>query len=91
MIKGEHLVGEVANEQTLPSLVAVITGVDPHGSACHTSLRVGNPGKHPYVGERTIFVVAKEIVGLCVVGNGEVEPAIIVVVADGDTETFTLG
>ena len=88
MIQAEHLVGEVANQQVLTAGAIVIGGIDTHGSARHSILTEGNAGGHRDVGERSIMIVAVQLVGLGVISNKQIGPTVVVDIEHRDTQGF---
>ena len=70
--------------------MVVVRGVDPHRAAGVARVGERDPRGRPLLGERPILVVAEQVVGLGVIGDGQVDPAIPVVVAEGDAERLPL-
>jgi hypothetical protein len=68
--------------------VIVVGGVNAHAGAGYAVFTEGDSSDDGFFGESAVAIVAIELVGLGVVGEEEIGPAVIVVVNDGDTESF---
>ncbi len=69
----------------------VVGGVDTHAGAGHAVFTEGDAGGDSLLLEGAVLLVQVELVGLGVVGEENVGPAIVVVVEDGDAEAFGSG
>src|ERR1019366_3499410 len=69
----------------------VIAGVRAHGSTRDSVFSEGDARGYGLFGKGTVLVVAVELVGLRVVGDEEVGPAVAVVVEEGDAQGLTGG
>ena len=65
--------------------------VDAHGAARDAVFAEGDAGLHGLLGERAVVVVVVELVALRVVGDGEVRPAVHVVVNHRHAQRFAGG
>lgn len=88
LIEAEHFVIEVGDGDGGAAAAAEIDDVDAHAGAGLAVLREGDAEADGGLGECVVAVVAVELVGLGVVGDEEVEPAVVVEVDDGGAEGF---
>ena len=99
MIKRHALVGEIADHQALPARVVVVRGVGSHTGAGCAGVAISHSSRDTYVGEGSVVVVVVELVGFGVVGDEQIQPAVIVIIqqrnaeclAGGIVETSSLG
>ena len=88
VIEREHLVGKICDDDAgLPGTI-VVGGVDTHSSASDTVFAKGNARGHSALFEGAIFFVQVKLVGLRVIGEKNVRPAIAVVVENRDSQSF---
>ncbi len=87
-IESEHFIVEVRDGDARAARVGEIGGIDAHAG---TSFAVGAEGDarvHGDFFEGTVTVVAIKLVGLRVVRDDEVGPAVLIVVEEGDAQRF---
>src|SRR5215831_2848721 len=66
----------------------IVGGVDTHPGARDSVLAEGNSGGDRLLLERAVLLVEVKLVGLRVVGNRDIGPAVVVVVEDRETEAL---
>jgi len=87
-IETYHLVIEVGNGDSGHARVAEVPSVHAHAGARLSIGAKGNASLHTHFFEGAIAVVAIELVGLSVVGDDQVRPAVLVIVEQGDAQRF---
>ena len=87
-IQADHLVVKIGDGDSGLAGVFKIPDVHAHPSARFAFGAEGQPGLHGYVSEFSVMKIAVKLVGLGVVGDEQVGPAILVVVQHGHTERF---
>ena len=90
-IERQHLVGEVADQQSRAPGAVEVGRVHAHAGARHARFVEGHAGGDRLVHERALAGVAIEPVRLRVVGHEHVEPAVGVVVEQADAEALAGG
>ncbi len=88
VIERNHLIGKIGDEDAGGAGMIVIGGVNAHAGAGYAVFAEGDSGDDGFFGEGAVAVVAIELVGLGVVGEEEIGPAVVVVINDGDAESF---
>ena len=88
VIKVEHFVGKVANNEALSAGAIIICGIDTHCAGCDTAFVISDACEHSAFDEGAVAVVLIEFIGLCVVRLEDVREAIGIVVEDANTERF---
>ena len=91
VIERNHLVREIGDEHAGVAGMIVVGGVHAHARAGHAVFAEGHTCDHGFFAERAVAIVAIELVGLRVVGEKKVRPAVVVVVEHGDAERFRRG
>ena len=86
LVKGNHLVGEVADHQAWPAGAVVVGGVDAHAGARDARFVERHARGDGDVGEGAVLLVLVEPVRLGVVGDEQIEPAVAVVIEQRDAE-----
>ena len=86
MVKAQHLVGKIADEQMREARTVVIGRIHSHARARHAIFTESNSGGNGFLFERAILFIQVKLVRLGVVGQDNVRPAIAVVVKDRDPE-----
>src|ERR1035437_8768628 len=87
-VKGHHFVIEVGDGDALGAGVVEVGGVHAHAGARFAVVAEGHAGAHRDVFESAVAQVAIELVGLRVVGDEEVWPAIAVEIQQGYAQRF---
>src|SRR5260370_18882157 len=80
VVEGKHLIGKVGDHHAGITGMIVIGSVHAHAGACHTVFAKGDSSDHTFFGKGAVAVVAVELVGLRVVGEEQIGPAVVVVV-----------
>ena len=80
VVESQHLIREVADEHAGAAGTVVIGSVHAHAGAGHAVFAEGHAGQHAGLGKSAVPVVVVELVGLRIVGDQQVGPAILVVV-----------
>ena len=88
MVQRHHLVREVADDEAGPAAAVVVGGVDAHARARDAGFVERDAGRHADVREGAVSLVAIQLVRLRVVGDEQIEPAVGVVIDQGDAERF---
>ena len=88
MVEANHLIGEIGDDQAGIAGAIVVGGVDAHSGAGDAVFAVGDACRHAFFRERAVAVVDVELVGLCVVADDDVGPAVLIRVEDGDAQAF---
>src|SRR2546423_358377 len=66
----------------------VVGGVGAHAGAGNTILAEADPGGHAALFEAAVLFIQVELVGLSVIGDDNVGPAVFVVIQNRDSEAF---
>src|ERR1700674_3701875 len=85
-VKGLVIVGEGGDEEVKLAVAIVIADADAHGSLCAAFFVNGEAAEVAYVLERAVVAVAVEIVRSGVVGDDQVQPAIVVEIGEDGSE-----
>ena len=88
VIERKHLVGEVGDDDAGMAGAVVVGGVHAHAGAGHAIFAEGDSRRDALLLKGSVVLVQVQLVGLRVVGQQNVGPAVIVVVENGDTEAF---
>src|SRR5258707_208932 len=88
VVERNHLIGKIGDEDAGRAGVIVIGGVNAHAGAGYAVFTEGDTGDDGFFGEGAVAIVAIELVGLGVVGEEKIGPAVVVVINDGDAESF---
>src|SRR5205807_7579457 len=88
VIQGHHLVSEVGDDDAWTSGMVIISGIYSHSGARNAIFTESDPRLHAFFSECAIAVVHEELVGLCIVGQQQIWPAIIVVIENRDAKRF---
>src|SRR6516225_3727513 len=82
---------EIRDVQAKIAVIVVVAQRHAHG--CHLVAVAGEPGaaRHSHFGERAVMIVVVEISCQAIVGDKEVRPAVVVVVARLDREVDAFG
>ncbi len=91
VVERHHLVREVAHHDAGAARAVVVGGIGPHSGAGHAGLAEGHARGHAHVREGPLAPVAVQLVGLGVVGDEEVRPAVVVVVEHGHAQRLGVG
>src|SRR5262249_249561 len=91
VVERNHLVRKIGDEQAGVATAVVIESVDAHSCARHAVFAERESRYYGLFGEGAVTIVAIELVGLGVVGEEQVGPAVVVVVEHGDAERFGSG
>src|SRR3989442_10609683 len=78
VVKRQHLIGEITNENAWGAGAIVIGGIHAHAGARDAVLAEGYAGEHAFFRESAVAIVAIELVRLRIVGKEKVGPAVIV-------------
>src|SRR5437879_6231328 len=84
VVERDHLIGKVADDDAGVSAAVIVGGVGAHAGAGYAVFTEGDAGGDAALFERSVFLVEVELVGLRVVGDQEVGPAVGVVIEDCD-------
>src|SRR5712671_8164325 len=91
VVERHHLVGEVADDDAGMAAAVVVGGVHAHAGARHAIFAESYTSGDSALFEGAIFFIEVEFVGLSVIGNQDVGPAVTVVIEDGDAQAFRSG
>ena len=91
MIKRHAFVREIADHQAGKAGAVEVGGIRAHAGAHSAGVAEGHADGHAYVGERAVVIVVVELVGLGVVRDEEIHPAVVVVVQQRDAKRFAGG
>ena len=90
-VEGHHFVVEIGDGDASSAGVVEIRDVDAHAGARLAVFAEGHAGAHGNVFEGAVAQIAVELVGLRVVGDQEVRPAVAVVIEQGHAQRFRSG
>ncbi len=90
-VDGCHFVGEVADGDSEGVILVEVGGVDAHGTAGSSEGIEGDAGGGADIAECAVLLVAEHEILDRVIGDDEVEPAIVIDVDRADTEGFGEG
>ena len=90
-IEADHFVVEIGDGDAGQAGVVEIGGVDAHAGAGFAFFAEGDAGFDGHILESAVALIAIELVGLGVVGDEQVGPAVAIVVEHGDAERFRTG
>ena len=89
MVKREHLVGEVADDQAGMAGAIVVASIDAHARAGNAIFAEGDAGSDAAFSSNVPFVLVQiKLVGLGVVGEQNVGPAVAVVIENRDAQAL---
>src|SRR3984885_8203117 len=88
VIERHALVGEIAENETLPTGFVIVRRVGTHARASRARFAVGKAGGNSYIGESAVVIIVVELVRLGIVWDEEIEPSVVVVVEQRDAERF---
>ncbi len=88
MIQRQHLVGEVGDDQADAAGVVIVGGVNAHAGAGDTVFAESHAGRNGFFFERAIVFIQIKLIGLSVIGEDDVGPAVVVVIENGDTQAL---
>src|SRR5215469_3491033 len=91
VIERNHLVGEVADQNTRVAAAVVVGGIGAHARTGDSVFAEADAGGDPTLLKGSVLLVDVELVGLGVVGDQNVRPAVGVVVENRDAEAFRGG
>src|SRR5260370_31015224 len=80
VVERKHLIGKIGDHHAGIAGMIVIGSVHAHAGAGHAVFAEGDSGDHALFGKGAVAVVAVELVGLRVVGEEQIGPAVVVVV-----------
>ena len=84
MIKINHLVGKVTNDEAFPSGTIVVSSIPPHGTSRFAVFAKGNTSDHSLLNESPITIVLIEFVRLGVVSFKNIGKTVLVKVEDAN-------
>src|SRR5215468_6647950 len=76
VIERHHLVGEIRDDDAWASRPIIVPGIHSHACTCNAIFTEGDPCLHTLFRKGTVVVVDVELVGLRIVGQQQVGPAI---------------
>jgi len=88
VVEGVHLAVDVRDEQVHPSVLVVVSGVDAHAGACMAFGAVANVGLRTNLFELSVAAVDEKKVCDRVVGDKEVQAAVIINIAGHHSPGF---
>src|SRR5260221_617224 len=91
VVERNHLIGKIGDEDAGRAGVIVIGGVNAHAGAGYAVFAEGDSGDDGFFGEGAVAIVAIELVGLGVVGEEKIGPAVVVVIDEGDAGAYGFG
>src|SRR5204862_5889353 len=91
VIKREHLVRKIGDDDAGKAGVIVIRGVHTHARAGYAVFAESDSGDDGFFGEGAVAIVAIKFVGLGVIREQKIGPAVIVEIEDCHTESFRCG
>ena len=83
--------GKIRNENGKVSIVLIITDIHAHARLSRPGFTQGCAGFQAYFSERTVLVVAEEKIRGGVIGHINIGPAIVVQIAENNTEPIIAG
>ena len=91
LIKRIRVACKVRDENIEEPVAVVVANGDAHAGLSASRLVQSGSGEHAHFGERSIVIVVEQQIGIAVVGDVNVRPAIVIEVAEHDTETVIVG
>ena len=91
MVKGHALIRKITQHEALPAGVVVVGRIGAHASAGGAGLAIGQSSRDSHIGKGTVVIVVVELVGLSIVADEEVEPSVVVIVKERDTQRLAGG
>ena len=88
MVKRHHLVGKVADNDAGPPRTIIVSGVHSHSRSRDAIFAESHARRYCIFSERSVAVVQVKFVGLSVIGDQKIRPAVTVVVKYGDPKAF---
>ena len=88
VIKGDHLVGEIADDDAGMAAAVVIRGISTHPGARHPILAEADPGCDSLLLEGSVSFVQVKFVWLRVVGDQDVRPAVAIGVKNRNAQAL---
>src|SRR5882724_4467891 len=88
VVERKHLIREVGDDQASVSGAVVVGGIHAHSRAGDAVFTERDAGGHGALFKRAIFFVQVELVGLGVVGDDDIGPAVVVVIKNGNAQTL---
>src|SRR6266568_9368595 len=88
VIKREHLIGKVSNDQACTAGAVVVGSINAHAGASDTIFAEGDASGNSFFFKGSIVFVQIELVGLGIVGEHDVGPAVAVVIENGDAKSL---
>jgi hypothetical protein len=88
--EGNSLVPEVGNKQVSPTVAIDVLGVDSHSRAPLSFRSIAGPRGFRDILERAIPSIEKDKVGTHVIGDIDIDPAVVIKVDGGDPETAAI-
>src|SRR5580698_1481204 len=88
VIKRQHLIRKIRNNQTGAAGAVIIRRVNPHASARDTVFAEPDAGGNGALFERSVFLIEVKLIGLRVVGDQDVRPSVVVVIENRDAQSL---
>ena len=88
VVEIEHLVGEVADDEALPTGAVVVCGINPHCAGRDTTFVISNSGEHSGFNEGAVAVILIEFIGLGIICLKDIRQTVGIVVEDANAERF---
>src|SRR5215469_877250 len=88
VIERDHLVGEIADDNARAPAAIVVRGIDAHAGARHSVFTETDAGRDSTLLECTVAFVQIQLVGLGIVGDQNVGPAVTVVIENRDPQAL---
>ena len=90
-VQPDHLVVEIGDGEAGAAGVVEVSRVDPHARPRLAIVAERDAGCERDVPEAAVALIAIELVRLCVVGDEDVRPAVLIVIEQRDTERLRAG
>src|SRR5579883_2192035 len=91
LIQRHSFVGEVSDDQALMAGQVIVDGIDAHAGTSFTGIAEGNAGAECLISKRSVVVIVVKLVRLRVVGDEEVQPAVVVIIEQSHPQRFAGG
>src|SRR5512133_2485399 len=88
VVERNHLVGEIADDDRWPSTTIVVSRVYTHARTRHAVFAESYTGGKTFFRKRAVLVVDVELVGLRVIGDQDVGPAVGVYVQNSHPQAL---
>ena len=88
VVQGKHLIREVGDHYTRISRPVVVRRVHAHSGTCNPLFAEGDAGQNAAFSKAALSVVDVQPIGLCVVGEKDIRPEILICVKHGNAQRF---